>query len=331
MKDELVTRVFMAMADKMGAGQCRELKDALYMALQDYEVTARNTELMDIERTYVHCLNIFLIRKQTEGKSARTIEQYEYQLKNLLQNLNMRVEDITENDLFAYLARYKQSRKVSNTYLDGMRRVFSSFFTWLNSKGYIPKNPTIGLDPIKAEQRIRKPFSDEELEKIREACNNKRDRALIEFLYSTGVRAAELTALNRSDIDFIRKSAVVYGKGGKEREVYLTATACLYLREYIGSRTDNSEPLFVGTRKPYKRLSVAGVEKIVKELGKAAGVENVHPHRFRRTMATNVLKKGAQLEEVRELLGHSKLDTTMIYCTINKEDIKHTHQKLMGA
>lgn len=189
----------------------------------------------------------------------------------------------------------------------------------------------MGLEPIKSEKKIKKPFSDEELERLRRACTQDRDIALIEFLYSTGVRASELVSLNRSDIDFCEKNAIVYGKGNKEREVYLTATASLYLKEYLENRTDNDDALFVSIRKPYKRLTIAGLERIVKNLGKSAGVENCHPHRFRRTMATNVLRKGAPLEEVKELLGHSKLDTTMIYCTVSRENVKHTHRKLMSA
>lgn len=331
MKDEFITKVIMLMADKMEDGQITELKTALHMALQDYEVTTKNTEVMDIDNTYMWYLNMFLIRKQTEGKSERTIEHYRYILKSLLHTLNMKVENITENDLFCYLAKYKQEKQVSNVYLDGLRLVFSSFFTWLSNKGYIQKNPTSGLEPIKIEKKIKKPYSDEELEKIRQACTSERDRAIVEFLYSTGVRASELVALNRQDVDFYGKSLIVYGKGGKEREVYLTATACLHLKEYIDSRTDENEALFVGIRKPNDRLSVAGLEKITKDLGKEAGVEHCHPHRFRRTMATNVLKKGAALEEVKVLLGHTKLDTTMIYCSIDKENIKHTHQRLMSA
>lgn len=331
MKDELIAKVIMMMADKMEDGQIGKLKTALYMALQDYEVTAKSTEVMDIDNTYMWYLNMFLIRKQTEGKSSRTIEHYRYVLKNLLQTLNMKVENITENDLFCYLAKYKQEKQVSNVYLDGLRLVFSSFFTWLSNKGYIQKNPTAGLEPIKVEKKIKKPFSDEELERIRRTCESERDRAIVEFLYSTGVRASELVVLNRQDVDFYGKSLIVYGKGGKEREVYLTATACLHLKEYLDSRKDKNEALFVGTRKPNDRLSVAGLEKITKELGKSAGVEHCHPHRFRRTMATNVLKKGAALEEVKELLGHTKLDTTMIYCSIDRENVKHTHQRLMSA
>lgn len=311
--------------------QCKQLDSGLRMILQKYEVKECCTDIMDIEKSYLQYLQLFLIRKKTEGKSDRTLEQYQLHLSKLLQYLNKPLDKITEDDLFIYLASYKKSRNVSNTYLDNMRLVFSSFFTWLNNKGYIHRNPAIGLEPIKTEKKIKKPFSDEELEKLRRACTQDRDKALIEFLYSTGVRASELIALNRNDIDFYDKNAIVYGKGSKEREVYLTATASLYLKEYLNNRTDNNEALFVSVRKPYERLTVAGLENIIKKIGVIAGVEKCHPHRFRRTMATNVLKKGAQLEEVKELLGHTKLDTTMIYCTVDRENVKHTHQRLMSA
>lgn len=311
--------------------QCRQFDCGLRILLQKYEMKELCTDIMDIEKSYLQYLQLFLIRKKTEGKSVRTLEQYQLHLSKLLQDLNKPLDKITEDDLFLYLARYQKTRNVSNTYLDNMRLVFSSFFTWCNNKGYISKNPTIGLEPIKSEKKIKKPFSDEELEKLRRACTKERDIALIEFLYSTGVRASELIALNRNDVDFNGKTIIVYGKGNKEREVYLTATACLHLKEYLKTRADDNEALFVTTRKPYNRLTVAGLEHIIKNLGKSAGVEHCHPHRFRRTMATNVLRKGAPLEEVKELLGHTKLDTTMIYCSVNRENVKHTHQRLMSA
>lgn len=312
--------------------QCKKLNNDLRISFYKYEeLKEKCTEVMDIDKSYMQYLQLFLVRKKTEGKSDRTLEQYQLHLNHLLQNLNKSLDKITEDDLFIYLATYKKARNVSNVYLDNIRLVFSSFFTWCNNKGYIHKNPTIGLEPIKSEKKIKKPFSDEDLEKLRRSCTQERDLALIEFLYSTGVRATELITLNRCDIDFIGKSAIVYGKGSKEREVYLTATACLHLKEYLNTRTDDNEALFVTTRKPYKRLTVSGLEHILKNLGKIAGVEKCHPHRFRRTMATNVLRKGAPLEEVKELLGHTKLDTTMIYCSINRENVKHTHQRLMSA
>lgn len=311
--------------------KCKQFDCGLRMLLQKYEIKEQCTDIMDIEKSYLQYLQLFLVRKKTEGKSVRTLEQYQLHLSRLLQDLNKPLDKITEDDLFLYLARYQKARNVSNTYLDNMRLVFSSFFTWCNNKGYISKNPTIGLEPIKSEKKIKKPFSDEELEKLRRMCAQERDIALIEFLYSTGVRASELITLNRNDVDITGKTVIVLGKGNKEREVYLTATAVLHLKEYLNSRIDDNEALFVNTRKPYNRLTVAGLEHIIKNLGKSAGVEHCHPHRFRRTMATNVLRKGATLEEVKELLGHTKLDTTMIYCSISRENVKYTHQRLMSA
>ena len=209
--------------------QCKQVDYGLRMLLQNYEMKERCTDIMDIEKSYLQYLQLFIIRKKTEGKSDRTLQQYQLHLNKLLQYLNKPLDKITEDDLFLYLACYRKTKNISNSYLDNMRLVFSSFFTWLNNKGYITKNPTMGLEPIKSEKKIKKPFSDEELKRLRRACTQDRDIALIEFLYSTGVRASELVSLNRSDIDFCEKNAIVYGKGNKEREVYLTATASLYL------------------------------------------------------------------------------------------------------
>lgn len=332
MNEKFITEVLQRAMEYLNQEQCKCLNTDLRISLQKYkELEECCTDIIDIEKSYLQYLQLFLVRKKTEGKSVRTLEQYQLHLSKLLQDLNKPLDKITEDDLFLYLARYQKTRNVSNTYLDNMRLVFSSFFTWCNNKGYISKNPTIGLEPIKSEKKIKKPFSDEELEKLRRVCAQERDIALIEFLYSTGVRASELIAINRNDVDFIGKTVIVFGKGSKEREVYLTATAVLHLKEYLNSRNDDNESLFITTRKPYNRLTVAGLEYIIKNLGKSAGVEHCHPHRFRRTMATNVLRKGAPLEDVRELLGHTKLDTTMIYCSVNRENVKHTHQRLMSA
>lgn len=212
-----------------------------------------------------------------------------------------------------------------------MRLIFSSFFGWMCIKGYIKSNPASGLETIKSETKIKKPFADEELERLKISCNNCRDIAIIDFLYSTGIRVSELVALNITDVDFLNKSVIVYGKGAKERETYLTATSCMYLKTYINNRTDKNAALFVSLRSPNNRLTVAGIGNILKRIGKTAEIKDVHPHKFRRTTATNLLKKGMPLEEVRELLGHKKLDTTMIYCCINRENVKHSHQKFMGA
>lgn len=327
MVEKLISKVLQWMQGK----ELSELKGALYSVLSDYEISEKSTELQKIDKSWEEELGTFLVRKKVEGRSERTIELYSLHLRRMLQYLNKPVNEITESDLFLYISMYREKRKVSGAYLDNIRLVFSSFFGWLNAKGYISKNPAAGLDPIKAEKRIKKPLSDTELEKLRRKCRLERDLALIECLYSTGVRVSELVDLNRQDINFDSMDVIVYGKGAKERETYLTAASCMHLKEYLESRTDDNEALFVSLKAPHKRLTVSGVEEILRKLGRQTGIEKVHPHRFRRTMATNILNKGMPIEEVKEILGHVKLDTTMIYCQISRENVRHSHRKYMSA
>lgn len=327
MLEQVITKVLQGM---LGKG-VDELKNVLYCVLSGYEITERSRELRQVDGSWEEELGAFLVRKRVEGRSDGTIEQYQQHLKRMLQYINKPVKEITEADLFMYISMYKKKRDVSNVYLDNIRLVFSSFFGWLNNKGYISKNPAVGLDPIKKEKRLKKPLSDIELEVLRRNCVIERDTALVEFLYSTGVRVSELIALNRQDIDFNNMRAVVYGKGAKEREAYLTAAASMHLKEYLDTRKDNNEALFVSLKEPHERLSVAGVEDILRRLGRETGIEKVHPHRFRRTMATNILHKGMPIEEVREILGHVKLDTTLIYCQVSRENVRHHHKKYMSA
>lgn len=327
MMEQIISKILLQMAGK----DIGELQNVLYCVLSSYDIVEKSTDLQRIDRSWEEELGAFLIRKRVEGRSDGTIGQYKQHLGRMLQYINKPVKDITEADLFMYISMYKKQRAVSNVYLDNIRLVFSSFFGWLNNKGYIAKNPAAGLDPIKKEKRIKKPLSDTELEILRRNFIIKRDTALVEFLYSTGVRVSELIALNRQDVDFDSMDAVVYGKGAKERGAYLTAAACMHLKDYLASRTDDNEALFVSIRSPHERLTVAGIEEILRRLGRETGIEKVHPHRFRRTMATNILHKGMPIEEIKEILGHVKLDTTLIYCQINKENVKHHHRKYMSA
>lgn len=327
MVSQVVDKVLQAMMGKSMDG----LKSVLYCVLAGYEITEKSTELQKIERGWEEELCAFLVRKRVEGRSEGTISQYSLHLRRMLQYINKPVKEISDADLFAYIAMYKKKRGVSSVYLNNIRLVCSSFFGWLNNKGYIGKNPAAGLDPIKTEKKIKKPLSDTELEILRRKCRIERDIALIECLYSTGVRVSELVSLNKSDIDFENMRAIVYGKGAKEWETYLTAAACMHLKEYIDSREDSSEALFVGLKAPHERLTVSGVEEILRKLGRRTGINKVHPHRFRRTMATNILNKGMPIEEVKEILGHVKLDTTLIYCQVRKENVRHNHKKYMSA
>ena len=274
-------------------------------------------------------LQEFLDVKALEGCSKATIENYKFNLNKFLLGVRKDPTEITTQDIRKYLADYKRERGVSNTTLDNMRRVFQSFFTWMHREGYIIKDPCAAVNKIRADKIIKNPYSDEEMELMREAAKNLREKAIIEVLYSTGMRIGELEKLNKDDIDFVNGKAIVFGKGAKEREVYFNVKAQLALKKYLENRNDTNEALFVGLQSPYNRLKVSTYEKILRELGDRCGV-HCHPHRFRRTCATILLNKGMLIQEVPKVLGHAKLETTLIYCEINQQSVAANHKKYMN-
>ena len=274
-------------------------------------------------------LQEFLDVKALEGCSKATIENYKFNLNKFLLGVGKEPTEIATQDIRKYLADYKRERGVSNTTLDNMRRVFQSFFTWMHREGYILKDPCAAVNKIRADKIIKNPYSDEEMELMREAAKNLREKAIIEVLYSTGMRIGELEKLNKDDIDFVNGKAVVFGKGAKEREVYFNVKAQLALKKYLENRNDTNEALFVGLQSPYNRLKVSTYEKILRELGNRCGV-HCHPHRFRRTCATILLNKGMPIQEVSKVLGHAKLETTLIYCEINQQSVAANHKKYMN-
>ncbi len=274
-------------------------------------------------------LQEFLDVKALEGCSKATIENYKFNLNKFLLGVGKDPTEIATQDIRKYLADYKRERGVSNTTLDNMRRVFQSFFTWMHREGYIIKDPCAAVNKIRADKIIKNPYSDEEMELMREAAKNLREKAIIEVLYSTGMRIGELEKLNKDDIDFVNGKAIVFGKGAKEREVYFNVKAQLALKKYLENRNDTNEALFVGLQSPYNRLKVSTYEKILRELGSRCGV-HCHPHRFRRTCATILLNKGMPIQEVSKILGHAKLETTLIYCEINQQSVAANHKKYMN-
>lgn len=274
-------------------------------------------------------LQEFLDVKALEGCSKATIENYKFNLNKFLLGVGKDPTEIATQDIRKYLADYKRERGVSNTTLDNMRRVFQSFFTWMHREGYIIKDPCAAVNKIRADKIIKNPYSDEEMELMREAAKNLREKAIIEVLYSTGMRIGELEKLNKDDIDFVNGKAIVFGKGAKEREVYFNVKAQLALKKYLENRNDTNEALFVGLQSPYNRLKVSTYEKILRELGGRCGV-HCHPHRFRRTCATILLNKGMPIQEVSKVLGHAKLETTMIYCEIDQQSVATNHKKYMN-
>lgn len=299
--------------------------DRLTIELQKYEVTERCTDVAVVDNSPFAALNHFIATKRIEGIAETTLKRYKDENWKLLSFLRKPLEEITTYDLRFYLSVKRQGNTLSNRTLDGMRRCYSTFFAWLTAEGLISKNPCLALAQIKYRKQVKKPFSAVELEKIREVCTKKRDLALVDFLYSTGCRVSEVSNLTISDVDFEKQELIVVGKGNKERTVYLTDVAAMRLKEYLESRTDYSDALFLGKgNRPFQKN---GIEAMLKRLGEAAGVENVHPHRFRRTLATNLLDRGMNIQDVAEVLGHADLKTTQIYCYISKQNVKASYSK----
>ena len=330
MEDQIISEVLHHLLD-FAPEQANRVKSALYMVLNHYDVTPKCTDVRVVNDSWRDDLERFCERKKLAGKSDATIERYKYVLTKVLTFVNKPIKDVTEGDLNTFIEVYKHITHVSNCTLEGIRLVISSFFTWNHERGYIPKNPSRGVDPIKVPKTIKKAYSDEELEKIKTACKTIRDKAIVEFLYTTGVRISEMVALNISDVKIDDKSIIVYGKGAKEREVYMTDVSLMYLSAYLYQRKDGNEALFVDNKAPFGRLSAAGVRSMLKSIGKRTGITKVHPHRFRTTCATNLLRKGMPIEEVSQILGHEKLDTTKLYALIDKEKVKADHRRYMAA
>ena len=330
MKEQIVMDILREMTAILTQEQLMRLKEVVRVQLCGYDIRKKETTLMRTDQNWLNYLQMYLDGFRQNGKSTGTIEQYNLHLSRMLSYV-ANVQDIEDDDLISYMYKYRALRKVSNRYLNNMRLVFNSFFRWLQRRKVIFRNPVDGLEPIKYKQDVKKPLSPEELEKVRCACEQERDLAIVEFLYSSAVRVSELCQLNRDDICWESDDVMVLGKGNKEREVYLNARAHLHLKQYLESRTDGNPALFVGTRAPHERLTKSGVRNILKKIGSAAGVSKVHPHRFRRTSATDLLRMGMPIEQVQELLGHVKIETTRIYCTVTKEQVRASHRRFMAT
>lgn len=325
-----IMEVLRRMQDILLDDQLRELQSAMRIVFSGCEIV-EETGLQVIDRSWQQDLDEYLVSKSLEGKSPATVERYRYELQRLLAYINKSVMKICSGDISGYLRAYKQIRHVSNQTLKGVRAVYSSFFVWLRDRDRIRKNPMILVEDIKVESVIRKPYTDEEMERMLRECSNLRDKAMLEFLYSTAVRVSELARLNREDIKFSGRDLIVYGKGSKERRVYINDRTNMYLQEYLQSRTDSDLALFVSVKSPHNRLTKAGIEDIVRRIGRAAGVDKAHPHRFRRTALTNVLNRGMPLQEAMILAGHAKPETTMRYCTVDQEAVQYHHKKYLSA
>lgn len=329
MKEQIIIDILHYLPE-YNSDQLSEIKEAIRIVLCKYELTPKGTTLQTINNSGLHYLQLYLESCEQSGKSKSTINLYNFHLSHLLSYINKNVTDISDDDIYMYLYNYRHQRSVSNSYLNQLRIVFNGFFKWLIKKRILATNPVDSIDSIKYQKKIKKPLSAEEVELLRSACQTERDLAIIECLYSTAVRASELLQLNRSDISFHKDDIVVLGKGNKERITYLNARSHIHLKKYLESRTDDNSALFVSCRAPHDRLTRRGLEDIINRVSYAANVNKVHPHRFRRTSATDLLNAGMPIEQVQELLGHKSIETTRIYCTVSQEAVRHNHKRYMN-
>lgn len=275
-------------------------------------------------------LDMFIAAKRIEGCSERTIEYYRTTIVHMLNKMNIPIRQITTEDLREYLTQYQQNSQCGKVTIDNIRRNLSSFFSWLEAEDYILKSPIRRIHKVRTGTKVKETFTDENIELLRDNCKQIRDLAMIDLLYSTGIRVGELVNLNIEDINFEERECVVYGKGNKERTVYFDARTKIHLQEYIKKRKDNNPALFVTLDKPYERLQISGVEIRLRKLGRELNIEKVHPHKFRRSMATKAIDKGMPIEQVQRLLGHQQIDTTMHYAMVSQNNVRNSHRKYIA-
>lgn len=321
MEEKIVT-VLNEMAEYLSISQMKKLQEVILRNFAENEVEKK-------EISNDNFLKMFLDAKRIEGCSERTLNYYRTTVEHLISQIETGVRKISTEEIREYLSNYQKRSSCSNVTIDNIRRNISSFFSWLEEEDYILKSPMKRIHKIKTKTVVKNIISDEGIEKLRDNCKEKRDLAIIDLLYSTGIRVGELVNLNIEDIDLEGRECIVYGKGDKERRVYFDAKAKVHLKEYIDARTDNNEALFVTLDEPHNRLKISGVEIRLRKMGRMLDLDRIHPHKFRRSMATRAIDKGMPIEQVQKILGHSQIDTTMQYAMVNQSNVKTSHQKYM--
>lgn len=330
MKKTLINQIQMEMSGVLNNAQRQKLCDVLEHCFFNVDVVALDNENLIQSKSNQTLKEAFLSAKQIEGCSERSVSYYSSTLDNLIKTLEKPFNQMETEDLRVYLSDYQKRNDASKQTIDNIRRILSSFFTWLEDEDYILKSPVRRIHKIKTTKQVKETYSDEALERLRDNCKCIRDLAIIDILSSTGMRVGELVKLNRIDVDFVNRECVVLGKGSKERIVYFDARTKLHLQNYLNSRKDENEALFVSLLEPHNRLEIAGVEIMLRKLGRSLEINKVHPHKFRRTLATRAIDKGMPIEQVQKLLGHQKIDTTMEYAIVDQQNVKNSHKKYLS-
>lgn len=330
MKEKFIQEITSTMAEFLDIEQLATLNGVLLQAVSNYTITSDDESRQDSSASNLRLLEMFLSAKQVEGCSIKTAKYYEVTIKQLFKKMPKKVVNYTTDDIRAYLAVYQRKHKSSKVTIDNIRRIFSSFFSWLEEEDYIIKSPVRRIHKVKTGAQVKETLTDENLETLRDSCTHIRDLAIIDMLSSTGIRVGELVKLNREDVNFSERECIVFGKGNKERMVYFNARTKIHLQQYLASRRDRNKALFVSLAKPHTRLGISGVECRLRKIGRNCKISRVHPHKFRRTLATMAIDKGMPVEQVQKLLGHVKIDTTMHYAMVNQTNVKLSHRKFLG-
>ena len=321
--EEKVVTILNEMSEYLSIPQMKKLQEVMVNTFAENQADTKKIENKEF-------LQMFLDAKKIEGCSERTIQYYRVTIEHMLKRITIPLRQIATEDIRQYLIDYQKINNCGKVTIDNIRRNLSSFFSWLEEEDHILKSPVKRIHKIKTKTVVKEVISDESIEILRDNCKEKRDLAIIDLLFSTGMRVGELVNLDIADIDFNERECIVYGKGDKERRVYFDAKAKVHLKEYIEKRKDNNEALFVTLDAPHDRLKISGVEIRLRQLGRQLKLDRIHPHKFRRTMATRAIDKGMPIEQVQKILGHSQIDTTMQYAMVNQNNVKTSHQKYMS-
>ena len=330
MKETIIQAVLDGMRAVLTENQLELLTDVTRKALSECEITPKATEEEQRNKENAELLGAFISSKKVEGCSDKTIHYYKSSIEKLIATVKKNVCDIATNDIRCYLAEQQEQRGLSKVTIDNLRRIYSSFFSWLEDEDYITKSPVRRIHKVRTDALVKEVLTDENIEVLRDSCQELRDIAMIDLLLSTGMRVGELVKINRDDIDFQERQCVVFGKGNKEREVYFNARTKIHLKKYLEQRTDTNPALFVSLHEPHTRLTISGVEVRLRQLGKKVNLNKVHPHKFRRTLATMAIDKGMPIEQVQKMLGHVKIDTTLHYAMVNQTNVKIAHRKFLN-
>lgn len=330
MKQNFINDVLQNMLPFLNNSQMAQLVKVLEFVCKNVEITEKNKVDKVEQISNYKLVQSFIASKRVEGCSEKSLKYYQATILKMIESINKDIQKIVTDDLRNYLTEYQQNKNSSKITIDNIRRILSSFFSWLEDEDYILKSPVRRIHKVKSASIIKETYTDEALELMRDNCDNLRDLALIDMLASTGMRVGELVLLNIEDINFTERECVVFGKGSKERIVYFDARTKIHLQNYLNSRIDNNNALFVSLKAPFRRLQIGGVEVRLRELGKRLDIARVHPHKFRRTLATMAIDKGMPIEQLQRLLGHQRIDTTLQYAMVKQSNVKLAHKKFIG-